>query len=331
MAGFTDIIGQDSIINHMKNAIKLNRLSHAYIIDGESGMGKKTLAKAFAMTLQCEKKGEEPCMECHSCKQCLTDNQPDIKWITHDKPSTISVDDIRTQINGDIMIKPYSSEYKIYIMDEAEKMNIAAQNALLKTIEEPPSYGIIILLVNNKDSFLQTILSRCVALDVKPLSKNMIVDYMKKNLKLPDYQAELMANFAAGNLGRGIRLASSENFMQIKEIMLNHLKGLENVTADRVAAYIKELTGFKDNIAEYLDLMTSWFRDVLIFKASKDINEIIFKDEIKMIEKYCIAMSYNGINDIFESIQKLSVRLKANVNFELAFTLLFMAIRDNFH
>ena len=330
MAGFDDIIGQESIVNHMKNAIKLKKISHAYIINGESGMGKKTLARAFAMTLQCEKKGITPCMECHSCKQCLTNNQPDIKWITHEKPSTISVDDIREQINSDILIKPYSSEYKIYIMDEAEKMNVAAQNALLKTIEEPPSYGILMLLVNNKDSFLQTILSRCVALDMKPLSNDLIIDYMKRNLKLPDYQAALMANFAAGNLGRGIRLASSENFLQIKDCALNHMKGIGNATADKVASYAKELSGFKDNVLEYLDLLTSWFRDVLIYKASRDANELIFKEEISLIEQFSIKISYNGLSEIFENIGKVNTRLKANVNFELTFTLLFMSIRDNF-
>lgn len=95
------------------------------------------LAEAFAMALQCEKHGKEACMECHSCKQALGHNQPDIIYVNHEKPNTISVDDIRTQVNNDIDVKPYSSEHKIYIIDEAEKMNQQAQNALLKTIEEP--------------------------------------------------------------------------------------------------------------------------------------------------------------------------------------------------
>ncbi len=215
-------------------------------------------------------------------------------------------------------------------MDEAEKMNVAAQNALLKTIEEPPAYGILLLLVNNKDSFLQTILSRCVSLDMKPLSNELIVDYMKRNLKLPDYQAELMATFAAGNLGRGIRLAESENFLSIKECAMSHMKGITSATADKVASYTKELTSYKDNIEEYMDLLTIWFRDVLIYKASRDANELVFKEEISLIEQFSRKISYNGISDILNNIQKVSTRLKANVNFELTFTLLLMSIRDNF-
>ena len=107
------------------------------------------LAGLFAKTLQCEAGGTDPCGTCRSCIQCDSGNQPDIIWVTHEKPTVISVDDIREQVNNDIIIKPYSSRYKIYIIPEAELMNPQAQNALLKTIEEPPEYAITMLLTNN--------------------------------------------------------------------------------------------------------------------------------------------------------------------------------------
>ena len=155
MAGFKDIIGHEQIIEHLQNAIGMDKVSHAYIINGPDKSGKMMLAEAFAMALQCEKHGKEACMECHSCRQALGHNQPDIIYVNHDKPNTISVDDIRTQVNNDIDVKPYSSEHKIYIIDEAEKMNQQAQNALLKTIEEPPAYAVIMLLTTNADTFCQ--------------------------------------------------------------------------------------------------------------------------------------------------------------------------------
>ena len=136
MAGFKDIIGHKQIIEHLENAIKMDKVSHAYIFNGADKSGKKMLAEAFAMALQCENQENKPCMECRSCKQAMDHNQPDIIYVSHEKPNTIGVDDIRLQVNNDIVIKPYSSKYKIYIIDEAEKMNIQAQNALLKTIEE---------------------------------------------------------------------------------------------------------------------------------------------------------------------------------------------------
>ena len=140
---FNDIIGQEQIIGHMRSAIREGKLSHAYIIAGEKGCGKKMLANTFAMAIQCEEGGTEPCGLCRSCKQALSGNNPDIRYVTHEKPNVISVDEIRTQLNSDIAIKPYAREKKIYIIDEAEKMNVQAQNAMLKTIEEPPEYAVI--------------------------------------------------------------------------------------------------------------------------------------------------------------------------------------------
>ena len=110
MAQFKDIIGQEQIKEHLMNALKSQKISHAYILNGEKSSGKEYIAKVFAMALQCEKHEEEPCQECHSCKQALSGNQPDIIRVTHEKPNTISVDDIRAQINGDVVIKPYSSK-----------------------------------------------------------------------------------------------------------------------------------------------------------------------------------------------------------------------------
>lgn len=191
MAGFRDIVGQEQIKEHLQNALESGKISHAYIINGEKSSGKEFIAKVFAMTLQCEAGGTEPCQECHSCKQALSANQPDIIRVTHEKPNTISVDDIRVQINNDVAIKPYSSRYKVYIVNEAEKMTQQAQNALLKTLEEPPEYAVILLLTANVNSLLPTILSRCVVLNMKPVSDTQVKKYLMEQLQIPDYKAEI--------------------------------------------------------------------------------------------------------------------------------------------
>ena len=178
MAGFKDIVGNEQIIEHLQNAISMGKVSHAYIINGPQLSGKMMIAEAFARALQCEKEGTDGCGECKSCHQADDHNHPDIIYVSHEKPNNISVDDIRTQLNNDIVIKPYSSKYKIYIVDEAEKMNQQAQNALLKTIEEPPSYAVIMLLTTNADSFLQTIRSRCITLNMKSVKDEVIKAYL---------------------------------------------------------------------------------------------------------------------------------------------------------
>ena len=199
--GWESVIGQNQLTDNLQNALKFNKISHAYMIQGEKLSGKRMIADIFARALQCESEGERPCNQCRSCKQAMNGNHPDIIYVEHDKPNVISVDNIRTQINGDIAIKPYSGPHKIYIMDEAEKMNTQAQNALLKTLEEPPEYAVILLLTTNVESMLPTILSRCVVLDTKPVADDKIKKYLMEKVEIPDYRAGICASFARGNVG----------------------------------------------------------------------------------------------------------------------------------
>ena len=111
MSKFADIYGEEQIKVHLQNAIRLNKVSHAYIFNGPMGSGKKMTAGIFAETLQCERHGQEPCGTCHSCIQSESGNQPDIIWVHHEKPGSIGVDDVREQVIGDMQIKPYSSQY----------------------------------------------------------------------------------------------------------------------------------------------------------------------------------------------------------------------------
>ena len=329
MAGFQDIIGHNQIIEHLKNAIRMEKVSHAYILNGENNAGKMMLAEAFAMALQCENHGEEPCMECRSCRQAREHNQPDIIYVSHDKPNIISVDDIRHQLNNDIVIKPYSSKYKIYIVDEAEKMNVQAQNALLKTIEEPPAYGIILLLTTNADGFLPTILSRCITLNLKSVHEDLIKEHLMKKHQIADYQAEVCAAFAQGNVGKAIQLASSDSFNELKSTAITLVKKLEDMDIYELNGQIKQINEFKLKIEEFLDLLTLWFRDVLYMKATDDVNNLIFRDEVYDIKKQAAKRSYSGIENIFNALEKSRVRLNANVNFELVIELLLLTIKEN--
>ena len=329
MAGFDDIIGHEQIIEHLQNAIELDKVSHAYIINGEKGTGKMLIADAFAMTLQCEKQERMPCLKCHSCKQALSGNQPDIIHVTHEKPGSISVEEIRTQLNSDIMVKPYSSPRKVYIIDEADKLTVQAQNALLKTIEEPPAYAVIVMLTSNADALLPTILSRCVLLNIKPVADKVLKRYLMERLKVPDYKADLSIAFARGNVGKAVALASSENFDLIKKDALDMLRYLEDMEIHEVVEWVKKTSEYKLEINDFLDILTVWFRDVLLFKATNDVNMLIFKDEVQEIKKKAAHSSYNGLEEIINAIEKAKVRLNANVNFDLTIELMLLAIKEN--
>lgn len=329
MAGFHDILGHEQIIAHLQNAIEEDKVSHAYIFNGPEASGKMMLAEAFAMALQCEGEGKRPCLECRSCRQAADHNQPDIIYVSHEKPNTIGVDDIRTQINNDIDIKPYSSRYKVYIVDEAQKMNQQAQNALLKTIEEPPAYAIILLLTTNADSFLQTILSRCITLNLKAVKEDKIKEYLMKHYQIPDYQADICAAFSQGNVGKAIQLAFSEEFGELKASVLQLMKRLEDIDLYEMTGAVKQIAEYKLSVNDYFDLMMIWFRDVLYLKATNDVDGLIFKDEVYDIKKQAAKRSYQGIETILEALEKAKIRLNANVNFDLVIELLLLTIKEN--
>lgn len=329
MAGFQDIIGHGQIIEHLQNAIRLDKVSHAYIFNGPDKSGKMMLAEAFAAALQCEKKGTEGCMECHSCRQAASHNQPDIIYVTHEKPNTVSVDDIRRKVNQDIAVKPYSSQYKIYIIDEAEKMNQQAQNALLKTMEEPPAYAVILLLTTNADLFLPTILSRCIQLNLKPAASAVIKEYLMKKYQVPDYQADISAAFAQGNVGRAIQLASSEHFNDLKDSAVQLMKRVKDIDVYEMGEAVRQIGEYKMSVNDYFDIMLIWYRDVLMYKATMDVNGLIFKEQAHDIKKQASHSSYHGIQEILEALEKAKIRLNANVNFDVVIELLLLKMKEN--
>lgn len=329
MAGFGDIIGQEQIKEHFRKSLETGKISHAYIINGERAAGKEFIANLFAMALQCESDGEKPCGQCHSCKQALSGNQPDIIKVTHEKPNTIGVDDVRGQINNDMGIKPYSSPYKIYIMNEAEKMTPQAQNALLKTLEEPPAYGIIFLLTTNVNSMLQTILSRCVVLNMKPVRDEVMREYLMTQLQVPDYRAEVCIAFARGNVGKAKMLASSEDFETIKEEAISLLKYIVDMDTAEVVAAIKKISDYQMDMNDYFDIISIWYRDVLLFKATNEASHLVFKNEISQIRKVAGRTSYEGIERVLIALEKAKQRLDANVNFDLTVELLLLEIKEN--
>ena len=328
MVGFNNVIGHEEIIRHLQNAIKTGKISHSYIFAGEPGSGKRLLAGIYAMTLQCEAGGENACGKCESCKRAIGKNHPDIIMVKHEKPNTISIDEIREQVVNDVDIKPYSSSHKIYIIPDAEIMTPQAQNALLKTIEEPPEYAVIMLLTSNIDGLLPTIRSRCVRLDLKVVDDGLVKKYLMEHLHVPDYQAEIDASFAHGSIGKAKEAATSQEFADITQKALKILKYADSMEVYELTEAIKNLSSEKQNINDYLDIFQFWFRDVLMFKATREIDNLVFKQEINYIREQASQRSYENLEKILEALDKTKVRLRANVNTELALELLFLTIRE---
>ena len=329
MAGFSGIIGHEQIREHLLASIQMNKVNHAYLLQGQTGSGKRMLADAFAQALLCEKRTADACGTCHSCKQAMSGNHPDIIYVQHEKPGLISVGEIREQVASDVFIKPFQGPWKIYIIEDAERMNAQAQNALLKTLEEPPAYVVIMLLTVNASLLLETIRSRCVLLDLKPVREQEIETYLMEHLEIPDYQAKLCTAFAQGSVGRALDFASSADFAQIRQTALMIATRSREMDISQIIAVVKDLGQYRISANDFLDILTVWYRDVLYFKATQQPDQLVFRDRLAQIREAARTSSYEGIETILAAITRAKSRLDAGVNFDLTMELLFMTIKEN--
>ena len=347
MADFSDIIDQEQMKEHMQHVLRTDKVSHAYIISGENGSGKEFIARIFAKALQCQDKKEkgeylEACNECPSCIKALSDNHPDIITITHEKPASIGVDDIRLKLRDDVIIKPYESKYKIYIIPEGEKMTPAAQNALLKTLEEPPSYIVIIILTSNINAFLPTIISRCIVLPMKVARDDSIRKYLMEECQVVDYKAMLCASFARGNVGKALDLASNERFETLKNETIDLVSKLKNLEThdimDRVHEMLEPSEGDEKSskkgidmvqYEDFMDILIFLFRDMLVYKATENDSHLIFTDKVSYISSVTTNISYEEIGIIIKDMEIAKSRINSNVNIDLALELMLLGIKEH--
>ena len=226
-------------------------------------------------------------------------------------------------------MKPYNGKYKIYIVPDADMMTVQAQNALLKTIEEPPAYAVILLLTENANSLLPTICSRCVMLKLRNIKDQLVKRYLMEQLQVPDYKADVCTAFAQGNIGKAAMLAGSEHFNEIKDEAVRLLKNIDTMELGDLVEAVKRISAYKIEITDYLDILMIWYRDVLIYKATMNIDRLIFGEEIDSIRERAKKSSYEGIETILKALEKAKARLRANVNFDLVMELLLLTIKEN--
>ena len=166
-------------------------------------------------------------------------------------------------------------------------------------------------------------------LKLRNIRDTLIKKYLMERLGVPDYKADVCTAFAQGNMGRAIMLAHSEHFNEIKDEALQLLKYIREMEFSEVVAAVNNVTAYKLEITDYLDIIMIWYRDVLLYKATKEIDKLVFKDQIKYIKEQAKTSSYEGIQNIIASLERAKTRLKANVNFELVMELLFLTIKEN--
>ena len=326
--GYEEIIGHDLIKDHLRLAVRENKVFHAYIFNGEDLAGKNMLAAVFAKSLVCEEGGETPCNHCKACHQFDSGSHPDVRYLVRSKAS-IGVDDIREQINRDVVIRPYSSRYKVYVIDEAEKLTEEAQNALLKTIEDPPSYAVIMLLTNNVEKMYSTIRSRCVTLNLRSVDQELITRFLMEKQQVPDYRARTCSAYSQGNVGRAMQMASSERFSQMLEFVQRLVRGARDMKEFEIVQTAREMETFQEDIGDLLDLITLWYRDILAMKTTGDRELLVFGEEYRFIRQKADTVSAAGIGRVLEAVETARQRIRSNVNFHAAAEMLLLVIKEN--
>ena len=331
MGDFSKIIENQRIKEYFLKARKMGKVSHSYILEGEKGCGKKLLAYTFARLIQCEERGEEACGRCISCIQIENRDHPDVIWVTHEKPNIISVAEVREQIVNTIDIKPYRGPYKIYIVDEAEKLRQEAQNAILKTMEEPPEYAVILLLTTNRGLLLDTIVSRAVLLPVASVTDQGLRDYMSFHYPMKASDLDFICGYSMGNIGKACAVMDSEEFGQFRKMIMTLLREIDQMNLYELGQWSENVKEYKLMIMDFLDIVTMWFRDIAVLKSTGDKKFLIFSEESVTLRNQCDILEFESLNYIFNMIEKTRAGIQTNVNPEASVELMLMQIRREFH
>ncbi|MBN2853515.1 MAG: AAA family ATPase [Clostridia bacterium] len=326
MISFSDIVGRDAVKNSIINMLDYDKLSHAYILTGPSGSGKKIFAKALANAILCNHSNHGiPCMNCVHCKSAVSDGITELYQL-QTEGNTIKVDEVR-QILKSMSLRPTQSNKKVYIIFDGEKMTVQAQNSLLKTFEEPPHYGHIIITVNNEDSILPTIMSRASVINIGMNTKEEVVGFLKKRYD-DNELIELASDYSEGCIGKALTIISSEKFKQTREFSCEYAEQLINKNEKKCFSLVKEVN--KDNLDDFMSVIIKIFKDMVVFKSTQNDIFLINKDKKVMINNGINKYNINTLLNVAFILEDTVNRLKQNASVKSALDGMTVKILEEF-
>ncbi len=306
-----DFIGNKKVVDLLCNMIKNNKLSHSYLFYGAKGLGKTTLAKAFAQAILCEnKKDAVACGECLSCKKAFSDNHPDIIFVAEPdkKKKGISIDTVR-QMRADAIIKPNESDYKIIVLESVENMSMGAINALLKIVEQPPLHVIFILTCENSYAIAETIRSRCICLELNPVTNSECL------LALSDKDADAnlknqAVSLANGNIGRAIEYLENPQFANLNQDALDFMAHLGKNSKIGLLQVLAKYEKDKTLAISFLSTVIATASQFLRYKSTT-------KTESEQITKLALEVSSRKLLSLIEVCQAAINHINLNANVPL--------------
>ena len=325
MYTFEEIRGNTPLVEQLRRSAASGRSSHAYLFLGGAGAGKRLIANTFAKALQCE--GEKrPCDSCKSCHAFNHGNHPDVIYFQPLKSGkTYPIEDVSEKILETVDLKPFQYEKKIYIIEKADTLNIQSQNALLKTLEEPPAHAVFLLLAERAEAFLPTILSRVVVMKIRPLSAETIADYLMQAGHLAE-ESHILSAYAQGRIGQALELVEDEGFREMRQDILGKLEALPSMSEGEAYLLAKDLEGYKNDL-RFLDIMELWYRDLLTAKSLREEGYLIQrdkKDAIFRAAKEPAALLAKKA----AAVRTARMRLAQNANFRLTMEVMLMDLKE---
>jgi DNA polymerase-3 subunit delta' len=320
---FSDIRGQDQVIELLKSSIRGNKVSHAYIFAGPEGVGKSRTALNFAKALICANSAAfEACDTCAACKKIEANSHPDVSVLKPEKEgAAIKIDAIRTAAR-DIYLKPFEAKKKVYIIEEAQDMKHEAANALLKTLEEPPTDSVLILITNDLSALFQTIVSRSQVVRFYPLKSDLIKQILMKDYAVDGAQAHILSRLASGSLSKALAYRHGDMFRKRSYI-------LNQVCAASPARGISFEDVPKEEAPMCLEVLLSWYRDVLAAKAGADESMLVNIDKKDAISKEAAASSHAFLEDAIQAVVSTNGYLDNSANYKLAMNVLALKLNNS--
>lgn len=327
-----DIICNKNIVKNERNIININniikddKLTNSYIIEGIEGSGKTLLAKYFAKALLCENFTDDTCNECNNCLNFEKNNLTDVFYIKP-KKTALSIDETRKEIIDAVNILPSTLKYKIFIID-ADEITVQAQNALLKTIEQPPDYAVFIFTTSNINMFLSTVLSRCTVFKTQYIGAKDIFDYLK-SCNIDEKNIAMATNIETGSIGQAINIAKSETFETLRSDALKYIKNVNTSDVMGCVSMAKSCEQYKTKIFDFFNILKIIYRDLFVYKSTQNIN-LIFQQDIK---DEIIAISENievlKLSENFDYIDQAIYQQKISNSYLLNLETLFLKLSCN--
>jgi DNA polymerase-3 subunit delta' len=319
------VYGHDWAVEHLRKGLAHSRIRHAYLITGPESVGKETLARAFAQTLNCTNPDEaaRPCGECRSCKLIASGNHPDLLFSELDaNTGALKIEEIRS-VSQRLSLKPYEARYRIAILRDFDHARGQAQDALLKTLEEPPPQALLILLAPAAEVLLPTITSRSQMIPLRPIAADVVAAILIEHKGASPEQADLLAGLCGGRVGWAIRALEDPELLEQRERALSLLENLLDVTRAKRFDLADDLSKDKLGLYPLLELWQSYWRDVVLMCQNAPVQPAN-RDRRDQIERLSARLTPEEALGALEATRTMLRNLSMNLNLRLALEVMFL-------